>query len=79
MAPVSQVTQDELLQKKQLFETTKGHSHWPHGFQPFVEAFIAPRRNGELDPLNKWAPRKKPELDERTFKLTGIPYIKSTA
>lgn len=77
MAPVSTATQEELLQKKWLFENTKGHSHWPQGFQPFVEHFVAPKRNGELDPLNKWAPRQKPALNERAFKLTGIPYINS--
>lgn len=78
MAPASTATQEELVQKKWLFENTKGHSHWPQGFQPFVEHFVAPRRNGELDPLNTWAPRQKPVLSERAFKLTGIPYINST-
>ncbi|GAA6037987.1 hypothetical protein JCM8097_009527 [Rhodosporidiobolus ruineniae] len=80
MMPVSNTTQDELRQKKWLFENTKGHSHWAQGFQPFVEAFVTPKRNGVPDPLNKWAPRKPPVLSERAFKLTGIPYIEpSTA
>ncbi|GAA5854282.1 hypothetical protein JCM9279_005107 [Rhodotorula babjevae] len=79
MAPVSTATQEELAQKKFLFENTKGHSHWPQGFQPFVEAFVAPRRNGELDPLNTWTPRQKPVLSERAYKLTGIPYLNSAA
>ncbi|ORY86667.1 hypothetical protein BCR35DRAFT_302382 [Leucosporidium creatinivorum] len=78
-APVSTATQEELLQKKALFENTKGHSHWPQGFQPFVEHFVAPKRNGELDPLNTWKPRKAPVLGERAYKLTGIPYIGTTA
>ncbi|SGY15374.1 BQ5605_C013g07350 [Microbotryum silenes-dioicae] len=76
-APVHTATKEDLLQKKQLFETTKGHSHWPQGFQPFIEHFVAPKRNGENDPLNTWAPRKKPVLSERAFKLTGIPYIET--
>lgn len=79
MAPVATATQEELAQKKWLFENTKGHSHWPQGFQPFVEAFIAPRRNGELDPLNTWTPRQRPVLSERAFRLTGIPYLNSAA
>jgi hypothetical protein len=77
--PVSAATQEELQGKKQLFENMKGHSHWPQGFQPFVEAFVAPKRNGELDPLNTWKPRKAPVLNERAFKLTGIPYIGTMA
>lgn len=77
--PVSAATQEELQGKKQLFENMKGHSHWPQGFQPFVEAFVAPKRDGELDPLNTWKPRKAPVLSERAFKLTGIPYIGTTA
>ncbi|KAM0753443.1 hypothetical protein T439DRAFT_297788 [Meredithblackwellia eburnea MCA 4105] len=78
-APVSTATQEDLLMKKKLFEETKGHSHWPQGLQPFIEKFIAPKRNGVEDPLNTWAPRRKPVLSERAFKLTGIPYIKTSA
>lgn len=76
-APVSTATKEDLIQKKWLFENTKGHSHWPQGFQPFVEQFIAPKRNGELDPHNNWTPRQKPVLSERAFKLTGIPYLEA--
>ncbi|BGP33048.1 hypothetical protein JCM10296v2_004837 [Rhodotorula toruloides] len=76
-APVSTATKEDLLQKKWLFENTKGHSHWPQGFQPFVEQFIAPKRNGELDPHNNWTPRRKPVLSERAYKLTGIPYLEA--
>lgn len=32
-APVSTATKEDLLQKKWLFENTKGHSHWAQGFQ----------------------------------------------
>ncbi|GAA5987453.1 hypothetical protein JCM10908_001958 [Rhodotorula pacifica] len=74
-APVSTATKEDLLQKKWLFENTKGHSHWAQGFQPFVEAFVGPKRNGQPDPINTWKPRKPPVLSERAFKLTGIPYI----
>ncbi|KAK4054337.1 hypothetical protein OIO90_003570 [Microbotryomycetes sp. JL221] len=49
------------------------------GLQPFIKEFVGPKRNGEPDPLNTWKPRKPPVLSERAFKLTGIPYIKSSA
>ncbi|KAK4057261.1 hypothetical protein OIO90_001758 [Microbotryomycetes sp. JL221] len=77
--PVSIATQEELLLKKKLFENTDGHSHWPMALQPFIKEFVKPMRNGQPDPLNKWAPRNPPQLSERVFKLTGIPYIKSSA
>lgn len=32
-APASTATKEDLLQKKWLFENTKGHSHWAQGFQ----------------------------------------------
>ena len=78
-APVSTATQEELILKKQLFENTKGHSHWPQALQPFIEEFITPLRDGQPDPLNTWKPRKPPVLSERGYKLTGIPYIKASA
>ncbi|KAK4051417.1 hypothetical protein OIV83_002901 [Microbotryomycetes sp. JL201] len=77
--PASVATQEELLRKKEMFENSEGHSHWPMGLQPFKKEIVTPMRNGEPDPLNKWAPRQKPTLSERAYKLTGIPYIKSVA
>lgn len=77
-APVSTATQEDLIRKKEMFELQKGHSHWPQCLQPFIEEFVAPKRNGVVDPINTWKPRKPPVLSERAFKLTGIPYIKST-
>lgn len=78
-APVSTATQEELQLKKWLFENTKGHSHWPQALQPFVEEFVTPMRNGEPCPHNQWKPRAPPQLSERGYKLTGIPYIKASA
>lgn len=78
-APVSTATQEELARKKMLFEQTKGHSHWPQALQPFIEEFVAPKRNGQIDPLNTWKPREFPQLSERAYKLTGIPYVKTSA
>ena len=62
-----------------MFELQKGHSHWPQCLQPFIEEFVAPKRNGVVDPLNTWKPRNPPQLSERAFKLTGIPYIETMA
>ncbi|KAK4057267.1 hypothetical protein OIO90_001764 [Microbotryomycetes sp. JL221] len=78
-APVSTATQEDLLKKKELFEEQFGHSHWPQALQPFVKAFVTPKRNGQPDPINTWKPRAPPQLSERVFKLTGIPYIKQSA
>jgi hypothetical protein len=78
-APVSTANQEELRLKKQLFEATKGHSHWPQALQPFVEEFVTPMRDGRPDPSNTWKPRKAPQLNDRAFKLTGIPYIHAAA
>lgn len=36
-------------------------------------------RDGILFPKNRSGPIQDPVLNERTFKLTGIPYIKATA
>lgn len=79
MLPVSVATQEELLRKKYCFENTKGHSHWPNALQPFIEEYITPQRDGKPCPHNKWKPRQPPQLSERAYRLTGIPYIKSEA
>jgi len=36
-------------------------------------------RDGKPDPHNRNEPKKKPQLSERVYKLTGIPYIKAEA
>ncbi|KAG9559784.1 hypothetical protein KCU71_g6457, partial [Aureobasidium melanogenum] len=54
-----------------------GHSHWPMALQPFIKEYLQPMRNGKPDPLNTWKPRQPPQLSERGYKLTGIPYIKA--
>ena len=79
MMPASTATQEDLIRKKELFEQQDGHSHWPMALQPFIKAFVEPMRNGKPDPLNTWKPRQAPQLSERAYKLTGIPYIKSSA
>jgi hypothetical protein len=37
------------------------------------------KRDGEIDPHNRSWPIKEAVLSERVFKLTGIPYVKSSA
>jgi len=78
MLPVWTATQEDLKTKKKLFEEQHGHSHWPMALQPFIKAYVAPMRNGKPDPLNTWKPRQPPQLSERAYKLTGIPYIKAS-
>lgn len=79
MAPVSAITQDELVAKRVLFEESRGTSHWPQSFQPHIRDYVKPVRNGKEDDLNTWKPRQFPQLNERAYKLTGIPYIKASS
>ncbi|KAM0706050.1 hypothetical protein Q7P35_007410 [Cladosporium inversicolor] len=71
--PVSDVTQEDLLRKKKAFEECQPTTHWPNtahvGALPLI-------RDGEQDPLHHLVPKSgKPQLNERAFRLTGIPYI----
>lgn len=72
--PVEQATQEDLIRKKEAFESFVGTTHWPNARH--VGSNLA-KRNGEDDPHNRFEPMNKPMLDERAFRLTGIPYIKS--
>ena len=54
----------------------KGTTHWPQALQLFVLPCL---RDGKPDPHNRPRPSKEPEFTERGWKLTGIPYISSTA
>lgn len=78
-APADSATQEELVKKRMLFETTQGTSHWPQGLQAHIREYVQPIRDGQPDPLNTWKPRNPPQLSERAFKLTGIPYIQASA
>ena len=72
--PVADATQEDLKRKKDAFERWVGTTHWPNARH--VGSSIA-QREGKEDPHNRFEPRNKPVLDERTYKLTGIPYIKA--
>ncbi|KAF3012256.1 hypothetical protein E8E14_011410 [Neopestalotiopsis sp. 37M] len=73
--PVSDVTQDDLKRKKAAFEDCRTTSHWPNAH--FLGAKDA-QRNGQPCPYNRHRPSKEPVLDERAFRLTGIPYIEDS-
>lgn len=71
--PVSDVTQEDLLRKKKAFEECQPTTHWPNAAHVGALPLI---RDGEQDPLHHLVPKSgKPQLNERAFRLTGIPYI----
>ncbi|KAF1955748.1 hypothetical protein CC80DRAFT_535814 [Byssothecium circinans] len=72
--PVAHASQEDLLRKKDAFERNVGTTHWPNA--RYTGSNVA-KRDGEDDPHNRFEPVNKPVMDERTFKLTGIPYIKA--
>ncbi|KAH7074452.1 hypothetical protein BKA63DRAFT_595940 [Paraphoma chrysanthemicola] len=74
--PVADATQEDLLRKKEAYDNWVGTTHWPNARH--TGSNIA-KREGEEDPHNRTEPVNKPVLDERTFRLTGIPYIKASA
>lgn len=92
--PVRDVSQEDLIRKKGAFESMSlidiirelyvltgterlGTTHWPNAqhVAPTNDAM----RDGKLCPKNRTGPVEDPVLNERTFKLTGIPYIKASA
>ncbi|KAI7355425.1 hypothetical protein KC354_g10790 [Hortaea werneckii] len=72
--PVSDASQDDLMRKRDAFERWVGTTHWPNARHTGSNVG---KRDGEDDPHNRFEPVNKPSLDERAFKLTGIPYIKA--
>ncbi|CAN9126833.1 unnamed protein product [Alternaria alternata] len=74
--PVEDATQEDLRRKKDAYERWVGTTHWPNARH--TGSNVA-KREGVDDPHNRFEPVNKPVMDERTFKLTGIPYIKADA
>ncbi|KAK6429790.1 hypothetical protein LTR95_014062 [Oleoguttula sp. CCFEE 5521] len=70
--PVTDASQADLIKKKSAFERNVGTTHWPNARH--TGSNVA-KRDGEDDPHNRFEPVNKPVMNERTFKLTGIPYI----
>jgi len=76
-APASTATQEDLIKKKQVFEAGIGSSHWPQCLQSVK--WTAMRPDGTPCPANRDGPAHRPVLNEREYKLTGIPYITASA
>lgn len=72
--PVVDASQEDLVKKKDAFERRVGTTHWPNARH--TGSNVAKRDNVD-DPHNRFGPLKEPSLNERAFKLTGIPYIKA--
>ncbi|TKX19248.1 hypothetical protein C1H76_8626 [Elsinoe australis] len=70
--PVRDATQEDLRRKKVAFEDRVGTTHWPNARH--TGSNVA-KIDGQPDPRNRSRPVNEPVLDERAFKLTGIPYI----
>jgi hypothetical protein len=92
--PVKDASQEELLRKKIAFDSKPrlknprfgllltssparvGTTHWPNARHLGNNVT---KRDGKNDPVARDRPVKEPQLDERGFKLTGIPYIRPTS
>lgn len=74
--PVADATQEDLVAKKDAYERWVGTTHWPNA--KFVGSNVA-KRDGVDDKSNRFEPLNKPVMDERRYRLTGIPYIKTQA
>jgi hypothetical protein len=72
--PVADATQEDLIRKKQAWDTRVGTTHWPNARHL---GWNDAKRNGQPDVVQRNRPLNEPVLGERAFKLTGIPYIKS--
>lgn len=74
--PVADTTNDDLSRKKEAFENWLGTTHWPNA--KHTGSNVA-KRDGKECPSNRFKPVNEPQLSERAFKLTGIPYLKAEA
>ncbi|EUC43021.1 hypothetical protein COCMIDRAFT_102016 [Bipolaris oryzae ATCC 44560] len=72
--PVADASQEDLIRKKDAYERWVGTTHWPNAMHTGSNVAT---RDGVEDPHNRFEPVNKPVMNERTFKLTGIPYIKN--
>ncbi|CEL04048.1 hypothetical protein ASPCAL05181 [Aspergillus calidoustus] len=75
--PVAEASQEDLVRKKGAFEQRLGTTHWPNAVH--VAGSNIAMRNGEPCLKSRDRPVQEPVLNERAFKLTGIPYIKTEA
>lgn len=73
--PATDASQEDLVRKKDAFETTQSTTHWPNALHV---GGIPVLRNGQPCQYNTGKPRQAPQLSDRGFKLTGIPYIEAS-
>ncbi|PKS11392.1 hypothetical protein jhhlp_003155, partial [Lomentospora prolificans] len=72
--PVSEASQEDLIRKKAAWEARVGTTHWPNALHSGTNVAM---KDGKPYGIQRDRPLNDPVLDERTFKLTGIPYIKA--
>jgi hypothetical protein len=76
--PAADASPEDLQRKKSAFENQQGTTHWPNATHVRTAQPIL-RSDGSECPYNDEKPRGPVTLDERSFKLTGIPYIAASA
>lgn len=74
-APVSTASVEDLQHKRAAFEVGRGTSHWPQAL--ITDDRKAMREDGTVCPADRVGPKNRPVLDERGYKLTGIPYLQT--
>ncbi|OJJ07528.1 hypothetical protein ASPVEDRAFT_88776 [Aspergillus versicolor CBS 583.65] len=74
--PVKEASGEDLVRKRGAFEERLGTTHWPNAAHVGTNVAM---RDGKRCPKTRDRPVQEPVLSERTFKLTGIPYIKQSA
>ncbi|KAH8879501.1 hypothetical protein GQ53DRAFT_854569 [Thozetella sp. PMI_491] len=74
--PAAEATQEQLLRKKMAFETTQCTTHFPNALHV---GGVPTLRDGKPCPYNTGKPRQPVQLSEEGFRLTGIPYIQTSA
>ncbi|KAK9425637.1 putative Phytanoyl-CoA dioxygenase [Seiridium unicorne] len=76
--PAAEASQEDLLRKKEAFEKQLGTTHWPNAAHVHDVSQTLMRKQGPC-PYNDDKPRQPTKLNERGLKLTGIPYIATSA
>ncbi|CAI4219798.1 unnamed protein product [Parascedosporium putredinis] len=72
--PVAEASQDDLIRKKAAWEARVGTTHWPNALHSGTNVAM---KDGKPFGIQRDRPLNDAVLNERTFKLTGIPYIKA--
>ncbi|RAL14418.1 phytanoyl-CoA dioxygenase [Aspergillus homomorphus CBS 101889] len=75
--PVKEASKGDLVRKRDAFERRLGTTHWPNAVH--VAPTNIATRDGKPCPVARERPVQEPVLNERTMKLTGIPYLEAMA